>query len=111
MQSQPPKKPRSKRLKLSKKEEWRKILKDVEKNEVPVHFLKSLTVNLKDGTAVHVDIDELINEGMDPAIIEKRLNAKLHELEIYINDVDFFINVDTVSKTIQTYTDKLLKNL
>lgn len=107
-----PKRPRkSKRLKLSKKEEWTRILKDVEKNEVPVTFLKSLTVNLKDGTQVTIDVAELISQGIDPAVIERQLNSQLKELDMYIQDVDFFINVDSVSKTVQPFTDKLLKDL
>ena len=113
MSQENPKKPRprSKRLKLSTREEWTRILKDVEKNEIPVTFLKSLTVNLKDGTAVNVNIIDLINDGVDPSVIERQLNQRLQELDMYIKDVDFFINVDTVSKTVQPYTDKLLKDL
>jgi hypothetical protein len=106
-----PRQPRSKRLKLSRREEWTKILKDVEKNEVPVSFLKSITVNLKDGTAVDVNISQLILEGVDPLTIEQQLNEQLKELDDYIEDVDFYINVDSVSKTVQPFTDDLLKNL
>jgi hypothetical protein len=106
-----PRQPRSKRLKLSLREEWTKILKDVEKNEVPVSFLKSITVNLKDGTAVDVNISQLIIEGIDPSTIERQLNERLKELDDYIEDVDFYINVDSVSKTVQSFTDDLLKNL
>jgi hypothetical protein len=114
MSQQKPKKPRqpkSKRLKLSKKEEWTRILKDVEKNEIPVHFLKSITVNLLDGTSVEVNITQLLSEGLDPETIEQRLNEQLVELDDYIEDVDFYINVDSVSRTIQPFTDELLKDL
>ena len=109
----PPRKPRqrSKRLKLSRREEWTKILKDVEKNEVPVTFLRSITVNLMDGTVVDINITQLINEGVDPEVIELTLNQRLKELDAYIQDVDFYINIDSVSKVVQTFTDRLLKNL
>jgi hypothetical protein len=114
MSQQKPKKPRqpkSKRLKLSKKEEWTRILKDVEKNEIPVHFLKSITVNLKDGTAVEINITQLLSEGLEPEVIEQQLNEQLVELDDYIEDVDFYINVDSVSRTVQPFTDELLKDL
>ena len=114
MSQQKPKKPRqpkSKRLKLSKKEEWTRILKDVEKNEIPVHFLKSITVNLLDGTSVEVNITQLLSEGLDPETIERQLNEQLVELDDYIEDVDFYINVDSVSRTVQPFTDELLKDL
>lgn len=106
-----PKQPKSKRLKLSKKEEWTRILKDVEKNEIPVHFLKSITVNLLDGTSVEVNITQLLSEGLDPETIEQQLNEQLVELDDYIQDVDFYINVDSVSRTVQPFTDELLKDL
>jgi hypothetical protein len=114
MAQQKPKKPRqpkSKRLKLSKKEEWTRILKDVEKNEIPVHFLKSITVNLLDGTSVEVNITELLTEGVDPETIEQQLNARLVELDDYIQDVDFYINIESVSRVVQPFTDDLLKDL
>jgi hypothetical protein len=109
----PPRKPRqkSKRLKLSRKEEWTKILKDVEKNEVPVSFLRSITVNLMDDTVVEINITELLEEGVDPEVIEIQLNQQLKDLDAYIKDVDFYINIDSVSKVVQTFTDRLLKNL
>ena len=113
MSQQKPKKPRpkSKRLKLSRKEEWTKILKEVEKNEIPVNVLKSLTVNLKDGTSVSIDVVELMHQGLSPDFIEKEINQKLRDLDMYIDDVDFFINVDSVSQVVQSLTDKLLKDL
>lgn len=114
MSEQKPKKPRrpkSKRLKIGTREQWTQILKEVEKNEVPVTFLKSLTVNLRDGTAVDVNITQLIEQGVSPETIEKNLNSKLAELDAYIEDIDFYINVDSVSQTVQPFTDKLLKNL
>jgi hypothetical protein len=109
----PPRKPRqkSKRLKLSRKEEWTKILKDVEKNEVPVSFLRAITVNLMDDTVVEINITELLEEGVDPEVIEIQLNQQLKDLDAYIKDVDFYINIDSVSKVVQKFTDRLLKNL
>jgi hypothetical protein len=109
----PPRKPRqkSKRLKLSRKEEWTKILKDVEKNEVPVSFLRAITVNLMDNTVVEINITELLEEGVDPEVIEVQLNQQLKDLDAYIKDVDFYINIDSVSKVVQKFTDRLLKNL
>jgi hypothetical protein len=109
----PPRKPRqkSKRLKISRKEEWTKILKDVEKDEVPVTFLRAIAVNLLDGTVVEINITELINQGIEPEVIEFQLNQRLKELDDYIKDVDFYINIDSVSKVVQTFTDRLLKDL
>lgn len=106
-----PKKPKSKRINVSAREKWVKILKDVEKNEIPVTCLEALQVNLKDGTTVMIDITELLSEGMSPDEVEEQINEKLTKLDYVIHDVDFFVNIDQVAKTIQPITDEFLKNL
>lgn len=104
-------KPRSKRLNLNSKEKWEKLLKEVNKEQVPVGVIRSITVNLKDGTSVDINVQEMIEDGADPEIIERSINSKLNELDDYIHDVDFHISVDSVAKVVQPFTDKLLKDL
>lgn len=105
------KKPRLKRLNITPRDKWNKILKEVEKQEVPVAFLESVTVNLIDGTSISVNIKELIAEGMDPDEIEKILNEKLDSLDYIIKDVDFYVSIDDVANVVQPMTDNFLKNL
>ena len=102
---------RSKRLKVNKKEQWERILKDVEKKDVPISCLESIQVNLRDGTSVFVDIRQLLDEGNDPASVEYMINSKLKALDSIIDDVDFYISVDSVAKTVQPITDSILKDL
>jgi hypothetical protein len=113
MSQQPkkPRQPRSKRLKVSKKEQWERILKDVEKKEVPIGCLESIQVNLRDGTSVIVDIKQLLADGQDPALVEYMVNSKLKALDHIIDDVDFYISVDSVAKTVQPITDSILRDL
>ena len=109
-----PKKPqqrKSKRLNLNKKKQWELILNGVDKREVPVTCLESITVILTDGTKVNVNISELINEGNQPDEVEFMINARLDTLNEFIEDIEYFINVDSVAKTIQPITDNILKNL
>jgi len=106
-----PRKPRSKRLNLNKKDQWEKLIKEISKEQVPIGVLQYITVNLKDGTSVNVDIAEMLEEGADPVIVEQIINTKLAKLDALITDVDFHISVDSVAKTIQPFTDHLLKNL
>lgn len=102
-----PRKP-ARSIKLSKKSAWRKIIKEVEKKEVPIHVLEKIVVFLKDGTEVPVNIKELLSEGADPNEVEKELNNRLEALEIYIKNVNFYIDIDQIEKTIQPETDKIL---
>jgi len=106
-----PRRPRSKRLNLNRKDQWEKLLKEVNKEQVPIGVLRYITVNLTDGTSVDVNIAEMLEEGADPAVVEKLINAKLEALDDIIKDVDFHISVDAVSKVIQPFTDKLLRDL
>ena len=112
--SEQPKKPRqtkSKRLNLNSKSQWESILKSVEKKEVPIQMLNSLTVNLKDGTAVNINIKQLLSEGNDPDELEHLIKQKLANLENIIEDIDFYISVSAVQKIVQPATDELLKHL
>jgi len=91
--------------------DWRKILEDVEKKEVPVEVMERLTVNLKDGNHLEINIREMIVNGDDPNAVHAALQKKLGEMEPLINDIDFHINIDAVVNTIQPVTDKILKDL
>lgn len=111
---QEPKKPRqvkSRRLNLNSKAKWEKLLKEVNKEQVPIAVIRYITVNLKDGTSVDVNIAEMISDGADPAVVEELITNKLKALDDVIQDVDFHISVDSVAKVVQPFTDELLKNL
>lgn len=105
------KRPKSKRVNISVREKWKQILDSVTKEEVPVAVLEAITVNLKDGTIVKIDIRELLEDGLDAEEIEEQLNDRLDKLDDYIQDVDFFVNIDAIAKTVQPVTDGILKDL
>jgi uncharacterized membrane protein YqiK len=105
-----PRKKQSKRINIDSRERWKSILKTVTKDEVPVALIQVVTVNLIDGTQVDVDIRELLAEGFSNDEIEVMLNTRLQALDNVIKDVDFFINIDSVAKTVQPVTDDILKN-
>lgn len=110
---QQPKKPRSKAKKvvLNKRKNWQDIVNDVDKKEVPITVLQHISVQLVDGTDITINIRDLINEGQDPEEIEALLDEKFNELDRYIKNVDFFVDIDRVKDTVQPETDKVLKGL
>lgn len=99
------------KINLKKKDQWRAILEEVEKDEVPVEVMERVAVNLIDGTTVDINIRQLLADGNSPDRIQQELQEKLTKLDAYIQDVDFHINIDAVERTIQPVTDKILKNL
>jgi hypothetical protein len=111
MSEQPkqPKKPqrsRAKKVVINDKRRWQDIVNDVDKKEVPVDVLQRI-----DGTDLSIDIKQLLEDGNNPDEIEELLNAKFHDLDQYIENVDFFIDIDSVVKAVQPETDKVLKDL
>lgn len=103
--------PKLKKINISSRQNWQNIIKDVDKDNVPIRLLQSMTVNLVDGTTININVKDLINEGNDPDVIEKALNKKLDELDNYIKDIDFYINLDAVADAVQPITDQILKDL
>lgn len=107
----PQRKNKAKKLSLNVKKHWQDIVKDVDKKEVPVEVLQRIIVKLIDGTDLSIDITQLLADGSNPEDIENLLNEKFEDLDQYIENVDFFIDIDKVVNTVQPETDKVLKNL
>lgn len=114
-ENQAPKKPsrnnKAKKLNLNKRKSWQDIVNDVDKKEVPISVLQEIKVQLIDGTSITINIKELTAAGTDPHEIEAMLDEKFNELDQYIRNVDFFVDIDKVVSTVQPETDKVLKGL
>lgn len=107
----PRKQPRSRKINLNKTKSWKTIIEGVDKKEVPIHILQEILVKLIDGTIISIDIKQLMNDGMDPDDIETLLDSKFTELDAYIENVDFMIDIAKVVDTVQPETEKVLKGL
>lgn len=109
-----PKKPqrsKAKKVNMNVKKRWQDIVNDVDKNKVPVTVLQRIVVRLIDGTDLSIDIKQLIRDGLEESEIEEMLDEKFEDLDQYINNVDFFVDLDKVVNTVQPETDKVLKGL
>jgi len=111
--SERPKKQKHKQEKvhLNWRKKWEQMVNGIDKKEVPVTVLDRISVNLIDGSQVNVDVKRLLKDGEHPDDIERMLNEKFYELDDYIENVDFFVDVETVQKTVQPETDRVLKKL
>jgi hypothetical protein len=56
-------------------------------------------------------VKQLLEEGNDPTELEQDIQRRLDDMDDLIKDVDFYISVPQLSKTVQPITDKILKNL
>ena len=92
-------------------EKWEHILEDVEKNKIPVEFIKKLVVKLQGKKQHTINIEKFLTQGLDPEQIEDIVSRKLQELDESVVGVEFILNVQSIADTVQPETDKLLGNL
>jgi hypothetical protein len=90
---------------------WEHILEDVEKQKIPVQFIKKIVVKLNSKRQQTINIERFLNQGLDPEQIEEAVGRKLHELDDQIASVEFVLNVQNIADTVQPETDKLLGKL
>jgi hypothetical protein len=92
-------------------DKWEHILEDVEKNKIPVEFIKKLVIKLEGKKQQTINIHKLLQQGLDPDQVEDAVSRKLHELEDLIVSVEFVLNVQSIADTVQPETDRLLGKL
>ena len=90
---------------------WEHILEDVEKNKIPVEFIKKLIIKLEGKRQQTINIEKFLSQGLDPNQIEEAISRKLHELDDQVTSVEFLLNVQSIADTVQPETDKLLNKL
>ena len=92
-------------------EKWEHILEDVEKNKIPVEFIKKLVVKLQGKKQHTINIEKFLTQGLDPEQIEDVVSRKLQELDESVVGVEFILNVQNIADAVQPETDKLLGRL
>lgn len=92
-------------------EKWEHILEDVEKNKIPVEFIKKLIVKLEGKKQHTINIEKFLSQGLDPDQIEEIVSRKLQELDDSVVGVEFLLNVQNIADAVQPETDKLLGKL
>ena len=90
---------------------WEHILEDVEKNKIPVQFIKKLVIKLQGKKQHTINIQKFLQQGLEPEAIETAVSRKLEEMDDMIVSVEFVLNVQSIADTVQPETDKLLGKL
>jgi len=92
-------------------QKWEKLLDGVEKQTIPVEFLKKLIVKLHGKRQRTINIERLLKQGLESDQIEEFLSRKLTELDDEMVGIEFILNVKSIADTVQPETDKLLNKL
>lgn len=92
-------------------EKWEHILEDVEKNKIPVEFIRKLIIKLQGKRQHTINIEKFLTQGLDPEQIEDIISRKLQELDDMVVGIEFLLNVQSIADTVQPETDRLLGKL
>jgi hypothetical protein len=92
-------------------QKWDTLLQDVDKNKVPIEFIKKIILKLRGKKQKTINVERLLDQGFDPDDIEDIVSRKLIELDESVVGIEFILNVQTIADFVQPETDKLLNGL
>ena len=92
-------------------QKWETLLQDVDKNKVPIEFIKKIILKLRGKKQKTINVERLLDQGLDPDHIEDVVSRKLIELDDLVIGIEFMLNVQTIADFVQPETDKLLNGL
>ena len=92
-------------------QKWEHILEDVEKQTIPVEFIKKLIIKLQGKKQQTINIAKFLSQGLDPDQVEEAVSRKLVELDNLVVSIEFVLNVQSIAETVQPETDRLLNKL
>ena len=91
--------------------QWEHIIDDVDKQKIPVEFIKKLVIKLEGKRQQTINIKKFLDQGLEPEQIEEAVSKKLFELDDQIVSVEFVLNIESIAEAVQPETDKLLGKL
>jgi hypothetical protein len=92
-------------------EKWEKLLEGVEKEVIPLHFIKKFILKLKGRKRHSINIQKLLEAGVSTSQIEEIITEKIVELDDQVIGIEFILNVKSIAEEVQPETDKLLNGL
>lgn len=92
-------------------EKWERLLEDVDKQKIPVEFIKKIILKLQGRRQHTINIQRLMEQGLYPDEIEDVISSKLIELDELVIGIEFILNVESIAETVQPETDRLLNGL
>lgn len=92
-------------------QKWERLIEGVEKEKIPVEFIKKLVLKLVGKKQKTINVERMLDQGLDPEQVEEVISRKLMELDDAVIGIEFILNVQTIADTVQPETNKLLSNL
>lgn len=92
-------------------QKWEHILEDVEKNKIPVQFIRKIIIKLKGKKQQTINIEKFLQQGLESEQVEELISKRLNELDELVVSIEFVLNVQSIADTVQPATDEFLRNL
>ena len=92
-------------------EQWEKLIKAVNKDQIPINCVKKVLFKLKGGKQKTINLKTLKGQGLELEEIELILTRSMVDLQTNIINIDYVIDVDSVKQVVQPLTDKILSRL
>lgn len=86
---------------------WHHLLEDIDMSEVPLKFVREITVHLEDESTVTFDILTMLARKTPVAKIEASIEQFLMEHNNEVENIHFHINVEELASTVTKKVDKL----
>ena len=92
-------------------QKWERLIEGVEKEKIPVEFIKKLVLKLVGKKQRTINIERMLEQGLGPEQVEEVISRKLIELEENVLGIEFVLNVQSIADHVQPETDRLLNRL
>ena len=92
-------------------QKWETLLQDVDKHKVPIEFIKKIVLRLEGKKQRTINVEKLLDQGLEPEHIEDVVSRKLIELDDLVIVIEFVLNVQSIADVVQPETDRLLNGL
>ena len=92
-------------------QKWENLLQDVDKQKVPIEFIKKIILRLQGKRQRTINIEKLLDQGLDPDHVEDIISRKIIDLDNEVIGIEFLLNVQSIADVVQPETDKLLNGL
>lgn len=93
------------------KKNWEAIVEEVDKQHIPITFVKKVVFRTRDKRQKTVNLKRLRAQGADEDMVEAMVEQFIQDNEQDISSMEFILDIDAVAGEIQPATDQLLKEL
>jgi hypothetical protein len=87
---------------------WQHLLEDIEMSDVPLEFVREISVNLSSGNVVTFDIQTMLGKNYTVSEIEETVETFLAENDEEVGNIEFHINVKAVADEVTDRVSKIL---